>query len=425
MIEFRAFAGDAMTAHAADRADCERLDREDPIRSFRDRFRLPDGLIYLDGNSLGALPKAAAARVARMVDVEWGEHLVDGWLKDNWMGLSETLGDKIAKLIGADAGEVIVVDTTSINVHKVLAAALLMRPERRTLLTDRGNFPTDVYMAQGLAEFLGRQHRVEIVGEDEIEAAIDDDTAVVFLTQINYRTGRLYDMAKITAAAHAKGALAVWDVAHTAGCIPIELNKVGADFAVGCGYKYLNGGPGAPAFVFAPKRHHDKVRQPLTGWLGHANPFEFDLDYKPAKGIRQWRASSPPILGIVAMEAGIDDLIEFGMDKVRAKSLALTGLFMTLVEKRLGRHGFAFATPRDDNRGSQVALRHKDGWPIMQALKARRVIGDFREPDIVRFGFAAPYVRFVDVWDAVENLVQVMDTGEWKRPEFQAKKWVT
>jgi kynureninase len=410
---------------AASRADCERLDREDPIRAFRDRFRLPEGLIYLDGNSLGALPKAAAKRVAQVVDVEWGEHLVDGWLKDNWMGLSETLGDKIAKLIGAEDGEVIVVDTTSINVHKVLAAAMLMRPERRTLLTDKGNFPTDVYMAQGLAEFLERQHRVKVVGEDELIEAIDEDTAVVFLTQINYRTGRLYDMARITAAAHAKGALAIWDVAHTAGCIPIELNKVGADFAVGCGYKYLNGGPGAPAFVFAPKRHHDKVRQPLTGWLGHANPFEFGLSYKPAKGIVQWRASSPPILGIVAMEAGIDDLIEFGMDKVRAKSLALTGLFMGLIETRLSQHGFGFATPRDEQRGSQVALRHKNGWPIMQALKARKVIGDFREPDIVRFGFAAPYVRFVDVWDAVEHLFQVMASGEWKKPEFKAKKWVT
>jgi len=413
-----------MTA-AASRADCERLDRDDPIRAFRDRFRLPEGLIYLDGNPLGALPKRAAERVAEVVDVEWGQHLVDGWLKDNWMGLSEALGDKIAKLIGAEDGEVIVVDTTSINVHKVLAAAMLMRPDRRTLLTDKGNFPTDVYMAQGLAEFLERQHRVKVVDEDALEASIDDDTAVVFLTQINYRTGRLYDMAKITAAAHAKGALAIWDVAHTAGCIPIELNKVQADFAVGCGYKYLNGGPGAPAFVFAPKRHHDKVRQPLTGWLGHANPFEFDLDYKPAQGIRQWRASSPPILGIVAMEAGIEDLIEFGIDKVRAKSLALTGLFMQLIEKRLAQHGFAFATPRDEKRGSQVALRHKNGWSIMQALKARKVIGDFREPDIVRFGFAAPYVRFVDVWDAVEYLSQVMGAEEWKKPEFQAKKWVT
>ncbi len=416
-----------MTTAAATptRDDCLKLDREDPIRAFRDRFRLPEGVIYLDGNSLGALPKKAAERVAQVVDVEWAEHLVDGWLKDNWMGLSEALGDKIAKLIGADQGEVIVVDTTSINVHKVLAAALLMRPERRTLLTDQGNFPTDVYMAQGLAGFLERQHRVKVVGEDELIESIDDDTAVVFLTQINYRTGRLYDMARITAAAHAKGALAVWDVAHTAGCIPIELNKIHADFAVGCGYKYLNGGPGAPGFVFAPKRHHDKVHQPLTGWLGHANPFAFDLDYKPAQGIRQWRASSPPILGVVAMEAGIDDLIEFGVDKVRTKSLALTALFMELIEKRLAQHGFTFATPRDEQRGSQVALRHRDGWPIMQALKKRKVIGDFREPDIVRFGFAAPYVRFVDVWDAVDHLSDVMETGAWKKPEFQVKKWVT
>ena len=416
----------AQTSSATTRAACEAFDRADPIRGFRDRFRLPKDIIYLDGNSLGALPKAAAERVTKVLDVEWGEHLVDGWLKDNWMGLSETLGDKLAKLIGADAGEVIVVDTTSINVHKVIAAALLMRPDRRTLLTDKGNFPTDVYMAQGLVEFLGRQHRIKMVEEDEVAESIDEDTAAVFCTQINYKTGRLHDMAKITKAAHAKGALAIWDLAHTAGCVPIELNKIEADFAVGCGYKYLNGGPGAPAFVFAPKRHHDKVRQPLTGWLGHANPFEFGLDYKPAKGIRQFRASSPPILGIVAMEAGIDDIIEFGIANVRDKSLALTGLFMNLVDARLAKHGFSVATPREaERRGSQVALRHQDGWPIMQALKARKVIGDFREPNIVRFGFAAPYVRFVDVWDAVDNLVQVMEKEEWKKPEFQNKKWVT
>jgi kynureninase len=416
----------AQTSSATTRAACEAFDRADRIRAFRDRFRLPEGVIYLDGNSLGALPKATADRVKKVLDVEWGEHLVDGWLKDNWMGLSEVLGDKIAKLIGADAGEVIVVDTTSINVHKVIAAAMLMRPDRRTLLTDKGNFPTDVYMAQGLVEFLGRQHRIKMVEEDQVAESIDEDTAAVFCTQINYKTGRLHDMAKITKAAHAKGALAIWDLAHTAGCVPIELNKIEADFAVGCGYKYLNGGPGAPAFVFAPKRHHDKVRQPLTGWLGHANPFEFGLDYKPAQGIRQFRASSPPILGIVAMEAGIDDMIEFGIDNVRTKSLALTSLFMKLVEERLLKHGFTIATPKEaERRGSQVALHHKDGWPIMQALKARKVIGDFREPNIVRFGFAAPYVRFVDVWDAVDNLVQVMDKEEWKKPEFQNKKWVT
>ncbi len=416
----------AQTSSATTRAACEAFDRADPIRAYRDRFRLPEGVIYLDGNSLGALPKATADRVKKVLDVEWGEHLVDGWLKDNWMGLSEVLGDKIAKLIGADAGEVIVVDTTSINVHKVIAAAMLMRPDRRTLLTDKGNFPTDVYMAQGLVEFLGRQHRIKMVEEDQVAESIDEDTAAVFCTQINYKTGRLHDMARITKAAHAKGALAIWDLAHTAGCVPIELNKIEADFAVGCGYKYLNGGPGAPAFVFAPKRHHDKVRQPLTGWLGHANPFEFGLDYKPAQGIRQFRASSPPILGIVAMEAGIDDMIEFGIGNVRAKSLALTGLFMRLVEERLIKHGFTIATPKEtERRGSQVALNHKDGWPIMQALKARKVIGDFREPNIVRFGFAAPYVRFADVWDAVENLVQVMEKEEWKKPEFQNKKWVT
>lgn len=411
---------------ASTRQDCERLDLNDPLRSFRNRYSLPEGMIYLDGNSLGALPVETPARVAKAVQAEWGQHLIGGWMKDGWMTLPERLGDKIAGLIGADAGEVIVVDTTSINLHKVLAAALQLRPGRRTLLTDNGNFPTDVYMAQGLVEILERQHRVRVADEAEIESAIDEDTAAIFITEVNYRTGRLHDMARITAAAHAKGALAIWDLAHTAGCVPVDLNRSKADFAVGCGYKYLNGGPGAPAYLFAAKRHHDKVRQPLTGWLGHTAPFDFGLDYKPAQGILQWKCSSPPILGLVALDVGVDGLIEAGIGRIRAKSQTLTDLFIRLVEERLGDHGFIVATPKAPaERGSQVALRHPQAWPIMQALIARSVIGDFRAPDVARFGFAAPYTRFVDVWDTVEHIHDIMASGAWQKSEFQAKKSVT
>ena len=408
------------------RKACEASDAADPLAGFRDLFDVPQGVIYLDGNSLGALPRATAARIADLVTREWGGDLIRSWNVNGWIDLPARVGAAIAPLIGAAADEVIAADSTSVNLFKLLAAALRLRPDRPAVLTEDGNFPTDVYVAQGLLDLMGGARRLRRAPAAEVAAAIGPDTAAVMLTHVDYRTGRLHDIAAVTAAAHAAGALVLWDLSHSTGAVPVDLGGAGADFAVGCGYKYLNGGPGAPAFVFAPKRHHDKVRQPLTGWLGHANPFEFGLDYKPAQGIRQYRASSPPILGIVAMEAGIDDMIEFGIGNVRAKSLALTGLFMKLVDDRLARHGFTVATPREpERRGSQVALRHKDGWSIMQALKARKVIGDFREPDIVRFGFAAPYVRFVDVWDAVDHLVQVMDRAEWKKPEFQNKKWVT
>jgi len=413
-------------AAVSTRAECEALDRDDPLRAMRGRYVLPEGLLYLDGNSLGALPAATPARVARAVEAEWGRHLIGGWMKDGWMTLPERLGDKVARLVGADPGEVIVVDTTSINLHKVLAAAIQMRPERRTLLTDSGNFPTDVYMAQGLAELLGRGHKVKVVGEDEIEGAIDDDTAAIFLTEVNYKSGRLHDMARLTAAAQARGALAIWDLAHTAGAVPIHLNAARADFAIGCGYKYMNGGPGAPAWLYVPKRHQDTVRQPLTGWLGHADPFAFGLDYRPAPGILQWKCSSPPVLGLVALEVAVDLLLEAGIEPIRAKSLRLTELFMSLVDERLAGQGFTVATPRDPaRRGSQVALQHENSWPIMQALIARGVIGDFRAPDIARFGFAAPYTGYADVWDAVEILRGIMADGDWRKPEFQMKKAVT
>jgi kynureninase len=413
-------------ADVSTRADCEALDRADPLRAMRGRYVLPAGLLYLDGNSLGALPAATPARVARAVEAEWGQHLIGGWLKDGWMTLPERLGDKVASLVGADPGEILVVDTTSLNLHKVLAAALQLRPERRTLLTDSGNFPTDVYMAQGVAALLDRGHKVKVVAEGEIEAAIDEDTAALFLTEVNYKSGRLHDMARLTEAAQAKGALAIWDLAHTAGAVPIHLNAAKADFAVGCGYKYMNGGPGAPAWLFVARRHQDKVRQPLTGWLGHADPFAFGLDYQPARGILQWKCSSPPILGLVALEVSVDLLLEAGIEAIRAKSLRLTGLFMQLVDRRLGGHGFTVATPREPaRRGSQVALQHEKSWPIMQALIARGVIGDFRAPDIARFGFAAPYTGYADVWDAVEILREIMVNDTWRMPEFQMKKSVT
>ncbi len=379
-----------------------------------------------DGNSLGALPRSAPARVQEVVEREWGEHLIGGWRKDGWMTYPERLGNKIAKLIGAGAGEVIAVDTISINLFKLIAAALALKPTRRTVLTDTGNFPTDVYMADGLIQLLGCRHRLRLVEEDEIEAAIDDDTAVVMLTHVNYRSGRVYDMAEITRIAQMKGALVIWDLAHSAGAVPVDLTRAGADFAVGCGYKYLNGGPGSPAFVYVALRHHDRTSQPLTGWLGHADPFAFDLAYRPAAGILHYKCSTPSILAMAPLECGVDIMLEAGIKRLRAKSMVLGDLFIQLMDARLDGQGFRPACPRRaEARGSQVSFHHQDGYAIMQALIERGVVGDFRAPDILRFGLTPAYVRHVDIWDAVEILKEIMDSRAYDRAEFKERASVT
>ncbi|MFM7255943.1 MAG: kynureninase [Betaproteobacteria bacterium] len=418
---------------------CETLDRHDPLRPLRDQFDLPEGLIYLDGNSLGALPSATAARVAQAMTREWGQNLIKSWNTAGWFTLPQRVGDKIARLIGARPGEVVAADSTSINLYKVLSAALNMSaadtPPKRKIVSERSNFPTDLYIAEALCRERG--FTLQLVEAERIDAALRDDVAVLMLTHVNYRTGAMHDMAALTARAHARGILTVWDLAHSAGAVPVDLHAAQADFAVGCGYKYLNGGPGAPAFVWVNPRHTDRFWQPLAGWWGHAAPFEFTPDYRPAQGITRYQCGTQPILSLTALDCGLDTLLAAeplgGMAALRRKSLALTGLFMQLVRTRLHGHGLGMATPEPEGlRGSQVSLTRSEGaYAIVQALIARGVIGDFRagngaaHPDILRFGFTPLYLGYADVWQAVEQLRQVMHSGEWRDARFAQKHAVT
>ncbi|MGH8758908.1 MAG: kynureninase [Burkholderiales bacterium] len=412
------------TLQALTREDFVQLDARDPLAHCRERFHLPAGVIYLDGNSMGAMPKSVPARMRRAIEEEWADGLIRSWNDADWYLAPQRTGQKIAGLIGAKLDEVIVADSTSINLFKVLVAALRMRPERRVILSERGNFPTDVYISQGVAELMDVQ--LECLEPEQILNAIDERVAVVHLTHVNYKTGRVYDMAAITRRAHECGALVIWDLAHTAGAMPCELNACQADFAVGCGYKYLNGSPGAPAFVFVAQRHQDALRQPLTGWHGHAKPFEFTHDYVPGKGIDRMLTGTAPQMGLIAFEEALKAFDGVDMQQLRQKSVQMTDLFIRLAEQELAGHSFGLATPREAAlRGSQVSLTHEQGYAIMQALIARGVIGDFRAPDILRFGFAVLYLRHCDVWDAVATLKDVMTTRAWSAPEFMARKAVT
>jgi kynureninase len=404
----------------------EALDRIDPLAPLREKFLLPPGVIYLDGNSLGALPRSTAARVSRVIEKEWGEDLITSWNRHEWIGMPQRVGDKIAPLIGAEAGEVVVAESTSINLFKVLAAAVKMRPSRRVILSEKENFPTDLYIAEGLVELLGKDYSLRLVPADDLEQALGADTAVLMLTHVNFRSGAIHDMAALTAAAHAAGALAIWDLSHSAGVLPVNLDEARADFAIGCGYKYLNGGPGAPAFVYAAARHQGQAPQPLYGWLGHAEPFEFAASYRPAAGIRQYMVGTQSILALAALEEGVDLLLQADLAQLRAKSQALTAAFITLVEARCAGQGLSLMAPRDPaRRGSQVSFAHEQGYAVMQALIARGVVGDFRAPDLIRFGVSPLYTRHVDVWDAAEALRDVLVTGAWQRPEFQNRAAVT
>jgi kynureninase len=411
---------------AESRAACEALDAADPLAAWRQRFLLPERLIYLDGNSLGPLPKATASIVEDVVRRQWGEGLITSWNRHGWVDLPQRLGAKLARLLGAGPHEVIVADSTSVNLFKLIAAALALRPERRVVLSERGNFPTDLYVAEGLCELLRERIELRLVEATELEDALDGDTALLMLTHVDYRTGRMHDMRRLTAAAHAAGALALWDLAHSAGAVPVDLGAADADLAVGCGYKYLNGGPGAPAFLFVAERWQARARQPIAGWFGHARPFAFEGAYQPAPGITRFLAGTPPILSMKALEAGIDLLLEVDQQALRRKSIALTDAFIALVETRCAAWGIEVASPRaSEARGAQVALRHAEGYAIMQALIGRGVIGDFRVPDLLRFGFAPLYVRFVDVWDAVETLGAVMAGRVWDQPAFKERAAVT
>ncbi len=421
------------------RADAKALDAADPLSPLADLFDLPADTIYLDGNSLGALPRATAARLQQVVAEEWGAGLIRSWNTADWIGLPRRVGDKIARLVGAGPGELVVADSTSVNLYKVLDSALRLvadaAPDRRVVVSERSNFPTDLYVADSVA----RAHGCELVlvdSPEEVAARLDERTAVLMLTHVNYRTGRMLDLPGLTRAAHDAGALTVWDLCHSAGAVPVDLTGAGADFAVGCGYKYLNGGPGAPAYLWVHPRHAERVTQPLSGWMGHAAPFEMSPAYRPAPGVARYLAGTPSVLGVAALECGVDTLLaaeEYGgMPQVRAKSLALTRLFAELVDARVG--GFTLESPTDDAlRGSQVCLSRPDGgYEIVQALIERGVVGDFRAgdpvtgtPDILRFGVTPLYTRFVDVWDAVERLREVMEAEAWRDPKYAERGAVT
>jgi kynureninase len=408
------------------RADLEALDRDDALRPFRDRFALPEGTIYLDGNSLGAMPKAVPARIRDVVEREWGHDLIRSWNAHGWIDLQLKIGAKIGRLIGAGDGETIVADSTSVNLFKVLSAALALNPQRRVILSERENFPTDLYVAEGLIRHLGQGHVLKVASPDEFPQAIDDDIACVLLTHVSYRTGRMYDMAKITEAAHARGALMIWDLAHSAGAMPLDLARANADFAVGCGYKFLNGGPGAPAFLYIAKRHQDRVAPALSGWFGHAAPFAFEGSFRPAEGIARAAVGTPPVLSLAALEVGVDLMLEASLDEVRAKSLCQADIFAVLMEQELAGHGFRLASPKDGTqRGSQICFAHEQGWPITQCLTEHNVIGDFRAPDIVRFGFTPLYLGYAELWDAVAILRRIMEGRLWDKPEFHRRTKVT
>lgn len=413
-------------AGAVTLADLEAMDRDDPLRTLREAFTLPDGVVYLDGNSLGALPRETPARLQQVAAEQWGRDLISSWTAHDWIGAPQRVGDKIARLIGAGPGEVVVSDSTSVNLFKLLAAACRLRPGRSVILSEPGNFPNDLYVAQGLQGLNDGRIELQRVPADRIEAAIDERVAVVLLTHVHYKSGAVHDMARITARAHARGALTLWDLSHSTGAVPVDLSAAQADFAVGCGYKYLNGGPGAPAYLFVAQRHQAGTTSPITGWLGHARPFDFVDDYAPAPGIERFLAGTPPILGIAALEVGVDLMLRADAQCLVEKSRALCGLFVALVESRCAGQGLELASPRDAQaRGSHVAFRHAQACAVIQALNGRGVIGDFRAPDLMRFGFAPLYSRHADIWHAVEILRDVLQTSAWDRAEFKQRCAVT
>ena len=400
--------------------EAKALDAADPLAHCRERFVLPKGVIYLDGNSLGALPRASAAAVAATVERQWGEDLIASWNKHDWIGAPQRLGARIAPLIGAKPSEVLVADSTSINLFKLLAAALAARPGRSTILSEEGNFPSDLYIAQGLAGMTSATLRT--VAAEAVASAIDADTAVVMLTEVDYRSARRHDMKAITAAAHDAGALMLWDLSHSAGAVTVDLNAAGADLAVGCGYKYLNGGPGAPAFLFVAEALQDQLASPLSGWLGHAEPFAFDPDYRPAPGIARFQAGTPSIVAMAALEEGLATFDGVLIVDLEAKSRSLSDLFIALAEERCPE--LHLASPRGP-RGSHIVFAHRDAYPLMAALIERGVIGDVRAPDLIRFGFAPLYNGFAEVWRAVELIAELLDTGAYDQPRFRQRARVT
>jgi kynureninase len=410
-----------------DLAAIEAMDASDPLRSMRDRFVLPEGVIYLDGNSLGAASKAVFGELEKAAREEWGQDLIRAWNKDGWFEMPLELGDRIGRLVGAAPGQTVVADTTSINIYKALHAALGLRLDRLVIVAEGNSFPTDLYMAEGVASTRpGTNLRLEGVDAPNIEDLIDEKVAVILVNHANYKSGELRDMAALTRKAHEAGALIVWDLCHTAGALTVDLDGSNADFAIGCSYKYLNGGPGAPAFIYVASRHLAEARQPLSGWWGHARPFAFEQGFDASSGIRRFQCGTQPILSLRALKGALDIWADVDMQALRAKSIALTDLFIQLVESRCAGHGLTLESPRDaSRRGSQVSFEHDNAYPIMQALIERGVIGDFRAPATIRFGFTPLYTSFGDVWRAVEILEDVLRSGAWREQRFSVRAAVT
>jgi kynureninase len=407
------------------RDDCQKLDDTDVLAPLRQEFTLNDNEIYLDGNSLGPVSTSARRRVNEVLDIEWGRGLARSWNDAGWMGEPTRLGNRLAPLIGAQTGEVLVADTLTFLIAKLIGAALEQRPERHVVLTDAANFHSDIYIIEAMCERAGRPVTMKTIDRDRLDEELNDDVALVELTQVDYRTGESLDMAGITERVHAAGALMLWDFAHSAGAVPLDVTGANVDFAAGCGYKYLNGGPGAPAFLYVRKSWQGKLRNPLPGWLGHARPFDFELTYEPAEGMQAFVTSSPSIVALAALDGALDIWDRTSIKEVRAKSLAMTDLFIQLVEERLP-GVFEVVTPLDHaRRGSQVALRHCEGYGIIQSLIEDGVIGDFRAPDICRFGFTPLYLRFVDVFDAVARIARVMESASFRDPRFAVRNAVT
>ena len=406
--------------------DVEQMDRQDPLREVIHAFELPPDTIYMCGNSLGALPKCVTSHLSAVTQQQWGNTLIRSWNAHSWFVMPERIGEKLARLLGAGADELTVADSTSVNLFKATCAAKGLRTGRRKILTEAGNFPTDAYVLQGLARLLGEGAAFVSAARADLTDAIDDDTAVVVLTHVHYKDCAAFDMAATTRQVHERGALVVWDLSHSVGALPVDLNGCDVDFAVGCTYKYLNGGPGAPAFIFAARRHHASMDPGLVGWWGHDKPFEFSDDYTPAPGMRRMLSGTGHILGMAALEAALNIFDGLDMNVVREKSLRLSALFLDLVEQRCAGFGLSPITRRDDEtRGSHVAIAHPDGFAIMQALIRRKIVGDFRAPDTMRFGLTPLYLTYRNVWDAVDALSNVLKSGEWKSADFARRSLVT
>ena len=410
------------------REDFIKLDTLDSIKKVREQFALPKDVIYFDGNSLGPLPKNTIKSLDSVIQREWGDGLIRSWNDENWINLPRNLGNQIAPLIGAKEGEVIVVDSTSVNLFKVLSSALLLNKNRKVIVSEAANFPSDLYILEGVNNMFGESYERCLIdeGDDEIEKYIDSSTAVVVLSHINYKTGRITDLKKITTFAHEKGALVVWDISHSVGVFPMNLHDLGVDFAVGCTYKHLNGGPGAPGFLFVHSSLIEKVSQPLTGWLGHIKPFDFEVEYKPANDINKFICGTPPIIAYKAIESGLEIFKDLSIIEIREKSIKLSEMFIQLMQQECTEFGFMLFSPKNsDQRGSQISFLHENAYSIIQALISHGIIGDYREPNVMRFGISPLYMRFEDVWNAITCLREIMQTGEWQSEKFKNKNYVT